>query len=186
MRLLEVSSLQFSGYCVAVFHLAGFLLDMIGPPRLDWFSINLDAPQSNIRDAQAPLGAFLTRDAQKITPSRREPCSSRTFLEVVVNLDEIRTERNSLCDNGVDFASVSRNHERLITGNVARNNYEMHRPRAVWVDSVGAALVLKSGRPPLNAVNDNNVLLDKIARTVERYDPNPVLQSSRGGLRVLP
>src|ERR1700730_639397 len=120
------------------------------------------------------------RDAQKITSSRREPCSSRTFLEVVVNLDEIRTERNSLRDNGVDFASVSRNHERLITGNVARNNYEMHRPRAVWVDSVGAALVLKSGRAPLHAVYENNVLLDKIARTVELYDPNPVLQSGRG------
>ena len=86
----------------------------------------------------------------------------------------------------VDFASVSRNHKRLITGNLARNNYEMHRPRAVWVDFIGAALVLKSGGATLNTVYENNVLLDKMARTVESYDPNPVRNPAGGVLRVLP
>ena len=140
-------------------------------------------------DAATPSSAFLTRDAQKITPSRREPCSSReTFLEVVVNLDEIRTERNSLRDNGVDFASVFRNHERLIAGKFVRgDNYDMHHPRAVWVDFVGAALVLKSGRAAfgqrLHAVYENIVLLDKFAQTVELYDPNRVLQSGDFSVR---
>jgi hypothetical protein len=143
-------------------------------------------PLVELSEPKTLAGAFLTRDAQKITPSRREPCSSRTFLEVVVNLGEIRTERNSLRDNGVDFASVSRNHERLITGNVARNNYEMHRPRAVRVDSVGAALVLKSGRAPCTPFMRITSSWTKLPEPSNVMIPIPSCNPAGGFWRVFP